>query len=280
VIDAAKYGIESPFIMLLFEDAGVLFIHIPKTGGTSLREFVGGRANRRSRRWTSKLMRRLPGAVERWPWVNLDNRPHMSVMRMEACGFPSRIWKEFELFTVVRHPLEWQFSMYRHHCRRHREGQYGGEVPGRHLESFEDYLRFRIDCGALPQVTMLVDSAGRVQCDGFARLERLADELPPLLARASIPWDEYPRENVDPSRERPRWSPAVLDSCHEAYRDDYELFGYTREGGTTDRLPIRERIVSSPLRERIELLDRRSFDPWRIHDFRTSDPGPAPAVDS
>lgn len=263
-------NLHPPIPMLLFENNEAVFIHIPKTGGTSLRHFVGANCNERSKKLTSKVVRQLSAFRDRWPWINLNDRPHLSYARMVVSGFPERITKNFKILCSVRYPLAWQYSTYRHFLQHHQKGRYSRQFKHGELDSFEKYLEYRISIGPIPQAFMLADSDGFVHCNYFMRLEEIDSDLEVLLGHLGEDLGDFPQLNSSKVPPPEQWSEAAKELCYHGYREDYDFFGYDRDGG----LLLKRNIDGEPLSTRstsiMEMISPAKFDPWKIEDFRAA----------
>lgn len=175
-----------------------LFVHIPKTGGTSL----------------NRLMRDLdPGAIS----VGWHHSPASEGITLLGAAR----WVQFHSFAVVRHPadrlLSW-FSMFKgHNPRMLRE----------HPKAWMDtIITMHPHLKPLRSQSSMLDA----EVDEVLRYETLARDLASLARR--LGWPEgwaLPHMNPSPEPHDPwptYWSRAELDYIEEVYAEDYTRFGY------------------------------------------------------
>ena len=116
---------------------------------------------------------------------------------------------------------------------------------------------------------MVIDHGLRFLPADFARLERLDDELEPLLGQIGFGVEGFPHTNKGPEKKKAKtWDDEILSLVYENYREDYDMFGYDPEGNVVDK-PDRagEPPRLDSLKERIDRLDTAAFDPWRVYDL-------------
>ncbi|MBN2886272.1 MAG: sulfotransferase family 2 domain-containing protein [Chromatiaceae bacterium] len=215
--------------MLLSPRDRFLFVHIAKTGGTSVRAAL------ERRRW-------------RDPWyypVFLCSRfSHLSGHRIgtklprhakiiAAQELLPRDWFESLFkFAFVRNPWDLQVSSF-HHIRRERPHYLGGH------QTFGDFLRWKldperpyqyhIDTSITLQSDYLVDLRGAILVDFIGRYERLHEDFAEACARIGIPTPPLPHARRATDRERD-WRTYYDDASAELvarhFARDLELLGY------------------------------------------------------
>lgn len=181
------------------------FIHVPKTGGTSVRL-----------------------ALQQYCQSN-DHHPHISARCLRECIGTTDYDRRFS-FAFVRHPLSWLVSVY-HHIRRQpslavnlrwqlANWRYvlghpilSDEMESQPIEDFLDrYLRTWqvaherdfdafVEEGAaghlavITQSAWIVDDQGKVMIDFVGRFEQLRQHLAFACQRIGLPPVELPHEN-------------------------------------------------------------------------------------
>ena len=191
--------------MLIFQNA--VFLHVPKTGGTWVREAA-----------------RAGGATFSEYLVDGDQHGDLS-----HCPYPNRF-----KFAFVRHPCAvyssyWRFKM--------RHG-WDWRNPFDHdcaLDSFTDFVRRVLDRYPGWCTQTFEDYVGPVTktIEFIGRYERLADDLVLALRQAGEPFDEAllrrtPPANVStwPVRELV-WSPDLVAEVMHVEAGAVQRFGYT-----------------------------------------------------
>ncbi|MEM1048537.1 MAG: sulfotransferase family 2 domain-containing protein [Pseudomonadota bacterium] len=220
--------------MFFSKSKDFLFIHIPKTAGTSL-----------------KLAFRPYGiddplTISADPELSrfLENRPRHLVER--GMAFPNHLGvrsvarltkldlETLTIMSVVRDPWRRMQSLYRH-IRRDKRHPYNAIAAGQALKGFVGHLLKRRQdrpyVDTLPQMDYLVDQSGRVGVDVILKQDSLEDGLHLLCRDLQISL-ELPRANASPEHQD---APDAIDSETQDMIADYEagiirLLGYQPGG--------------------------------------------------
>lgn len=218
--------------MLLSLRHRFLFVHIAKTGGTSVR------ATLNRYRWTD-------------PWyapMFLCSRiSHLTGHRI-GCKFPrhakavaaqqmlpKELFDSLFKFAFVRNPWDLQVSSY-HHIRRERPHLMAGH------ESFEAFLRhkldperpyqYHLDTSIEPQSDYVIDLRGRLIVDFVGRYERLRDDFDEICGRIKIkpPALASKRRAMDREKDyRSYYTDETAAMVQARFRRDIEMFDYAFE---------------------------------------------------
>jgi hypothetical protein len=215
--------------MLLSPKYRFLFVHIAKTGGTSVRAALA------RRRWSDPWY---------WPMFLCSRFSHLSGHRL-ATKLPrhAKIVAAKELlpkdyfdslfkFAFVRNPWDLQVSSF-HHIRRERPQYLGG------YDNFADFLRwkldparpyqFHVDTSIELQTDYLIDLRGNLIVDFIGRYESLQQDFAIACGRIGFPAQALPhrRKASDRSRDYRHYydeDTAGLVAAH--FARDIELLGY------------------------------------------------------
>lgn len=218
--------------MLLSLSHRFIFVHVPKTAGSSLHKALEPCARPPARSFWRSLSRRLPivEAPERAHF-----RIHAPASEIRAKLSPE-VYDRFLSFAVVRNPFDHAVSHYEY-MKQYRSPR----IARRFAEtSFADYLRYRLAprrpwdriFARMPdQSYFLVDRAGRLLVNRLLHFETLSDEFRDLAAELGLTSPELPAINRTEARARGRPFESYYDVETEAlarrlYARDLALLGY------------------------------------------------------
>jgi len=185
--------------MIISTDRQYIFVHIPKTGGTSLAQALEARATA-----DDLLIGDTPKALKR-------------KSRLKKLKSANRLWKHAQLkdiedviaqsavdkcftFTLVRNPWDRVVSYY--HWLKEQNWEHPAVTLAKAVP-FADFVRDPQTRAALaqPYEEYMRDATGRVHADLYIRLENMEEDLAPLWAH--LGFDLSPIERLNAStRER------------------------------------------------------------------------------
>ena len=215
--------------MLLSLRYNFLFVHIAKTGGTSIR------ATLNRYRWRDPYY--LPQFI-------CSRISHLTGHRL-GCKFPRHakiiaaremlpreLFESVFKFAFIRNPWDLQVSSF-HHIRRERPHLTAGH------DDFESFLRykfdpnrpyqFHIDTSIELQSDYLVDLHGKVLVDFIGRYESLKEDFRETCRRIGInpPPLTHRRRATNRLDYRSYYTDATAEIIAEGFKRDIDLFGYT-----------------------------------------------------
>ena len=201
--------------MLYSQDAGVLFLEVPKTGSVALSKGLKG---------VCRQMRELPR--------------HLSAHRARA-ELGSEKWDQIDTLAVIREPSRWLQSWYRYTVGK---GRVDSELP------FASFVKLVAENGlidgenirVLTQFERIADRRGReVIVSELLCFEYLSDEYSRVnnmyLGGSGAP---LARSNVSPPLQADI-SPMLQDLIHSRWDKDYAIWNEVHEGA-------RRRFESNP----------------------------------
>jgi len=200
-------------------ETDILFVHIQKTGGSSIMRGLGRRPNHVHKHRFAHELREI---------------------------YTPAVWDSAYRFAVVRNPwdrlVSW-WSMVNMYREAHAQGGYFNNffayVLGR-ARTFEDFI---LNCGDdvedpdgfkcifRNQIDYVIDADGQVMVDFIGRFETLESDFRHVLAETGRPATAL--EHVNRSRHRPYqdyYSPKTRDIVEKAYARDIARFEYRFEG--------------------------------------------------
>jgi len=224
--------------MLISESRKFIFVHIQKTGGTSLKHVIRTHVE--------------------------DAHPLLGTHDFARGGRRAlgAAWDEYFSFAFVRNPWDRLVSWWS------MIAQAGSKTDGKNDRNqfwhyvrengrtFEEFItncteaipdRDGSKCAAVNQYDYLVDESGRCIVGFVGRFETLSDDVATVLKRLGLPATELPHRTR--SRHRPYaeyYTPALRDMVGERFARDIERFGY-RFGETADRHAAPD-VASAPRR--------------------------------
>ena len=212
--------------MLISTEKNFLFVHIPKTAGTSIRANLRPYCVRTRKFGPVKLLSKL-GLAPNWRWDHF--RIHTPLIVAEQ-RLPPELYDRLLKFAFVRNPWDRLVSQY--HWRRRRKYRFNTRKLWA-FGSFSNYLRWEVTSrqnrGRMLQLSMLQDSRGEIGVDRILRFESLVNDwtamarelgvesaLPQLIRTKHDDWRGHYTDE-DAAFVAQHWAP------------DIEAFGYTFE---------------------------------------------------
>ena len=215
--------------MLLSIKYNFLFVHIAKTGGTSVRAALN------PLRWRdpyyvpiflcSKLSK-LTGHR-----IGVKFPRHAKVIAAKEM-LPRELFDNLFKFAFVRNPWDLQISSY-HHIRRERPHLLAG------INDFEQFLRWKLD-PARPyqyhidtsielQSDYLIDLNGKIIVDFIGKHEQLQEDFDEVCRRIGITSKTLPhkRKATDRGDYRQYYNDDTARLVTDYFRRDIENFGYS-----------------------------------------------------
>ncbi len=215
--------------MLLSPRHNFLFVHIAKTGGTSVRAALSPLRWRDPWYWPMFVCSRLSHLSGHRIGTKLPR--HAKVILAKEM-LPREVFDGLFKFAFVRNPWDLQVSSY-HHIRRERPQYLGGH------ETFEAFLRWKLDpertyqyhldTSITPQSDYLVDLHGQVCVDFIGRYEHLHDDFEQACARIGIrpPALPHRRQATDRRHDyRGYYNDQTAELVARHFARDIELLGY------------------------------------------------------
>jgi hypothetical protein len=221
--------------MLLSVKHRFLFVHIAKTGGTSVRAALQAQRWRDPWYWPMFLCSRLSHLSGHRIATKLPR--HAKVVAAKEL-LPKEFFDQLFKFAFVRNPWDLQVSSF-HHIRRERPQYLSGH------EDFAAFLRWKldperpyqyhIDTSIESQTDYLIDLSGRVVVDFIGRYERLGEDFAEACRRIGLPAPALPHQRQARDRQkdyRGYYTDETAELVARHFARDIEILGYGFDPGT------------------------------------------------
>ncbi|TCJ18383.1 sulfotransferase [Parasulfuritortus cantonensis] len=215
--------------MLLSPRFNFLFVHIAKTGGTSVRAALERVRWRDPWYWLMWPCHRMSHLTGHRLGTKFPRHAHAIAAREML---PKSFYDSLFKFAFVRNPWDLQVSSF-HHIRRERPHYMQGH------DNFADFLRwkfdperpyqFHLDTSIESQNDYLVDLHDNLIVDFVGRYEQLNEDFATICARIGIPCPELPhrRQATDRRKDyREYYDDETAALVAQHFGKDIERFGY------------------------------------------------------
>lgn len=215
--------------MLLSLKYNFLFVHIAKTGGTSVRAALQPLRWRDPWYYPMWLCSKLSGLSGHRLGTKFPR--HSKIVAAKEM-LPEELFAGLFKFAFVRNPWDLQVSSF-HHIRRERPHVMQGH------EDFESFLawkldperayQYHIDTSLELQSDYLVDLHGKVLVDFIGKYERLHEDFQSACERIGIPMPAMPhkRQATDRKKDyRSYYTDATAEMVARHFARDIEILGY------------------------------------------------------
>lgn len=214
--------------MLVSSQKKFLFIHIPKSAGTSVTAALQDFSDRPEEVWINRLLSKV-GINVNWfgpnHWVR--GRKH-STARQVKFMYSDSVFKDYYKFAFVRNPWALLVSYY-HYIKSNKEHHRSAKVNN--IDSFESYIRYEIKRNKINQSRFVTDSYGNELVDFVGRFESLENDLGVIFDRLGVE-AELPHINSSKHRDyRDYYTPETAKMVAIHWAEDILRFGYRFDDG-------------------------------------------------
>lgn len=218
--------------MLLSIRHKFLFVHIAKTGGTSVRTALN------PLRWTDPyflaqfICSRISSATGHRIGAKFPR--HSKIIAAKEM-LPAELFEKLFKFAVVRNPWDLQVSSF-HHIRRERP-----QVMA-HINTFEEFIdwkldperpyQFHVDTSLEQQSDYLIDLHGNLLTDFIGHYESLHEDYATICERIGVKAPKLPhrRKATDRNKDyRSYYSDRLIEKVGAHFKQDIDLLGYRFE---------------------------------------------------
>lgn len=215
--------------MLISHKHKFLFVHIAKTGGTSVR------ATLEKYRWRDPLFvpQFICSRLSHWTGHRIGSKlPRHAKVIAAYEMLPREYFNSLFKFAFVRNPWDLQVSSF-HHIKRERPHLLGGHKD---FESFLKYkldparpYQYHIDTSIELQSDYLIDLHGNVLVDMIGRYENLNEDFAQICERIGISTRklQHKRKAKDRKDYRKYYTDETAEIVSQYFKNDLNLFGYT-----------------------------------------------------
>jgi hypothetical protein len=217
--------------MLISDSKKFIFVHIYKTGGSSLTRLLGPYVEERYR----SANPRLEGLGWQGTW-HYRGRQHARLSTLTS----DPLWTDadlaqYRICTVVRNPYTWALSVWNDFYRAEADAPpwFSASYPTRQFIEFCRAMkaaRLRHDpeiWGSYPQSSFISDAGLAPAFIG--RFEHLTEDIARMLEFLDIPNSEVPHETSNNPAERSNpfafYDAESLSIVNELFADDFRAFG-------------------------------------------------------
>ena len=214
--------------MLLSHKHNFLFVHIAKTGGTSVRAAL------MKYRWGHKysLPMFIANKLSHMTGHKIGSKfPRHSKIIAAKEMLPDEYFKQLYKFAFVRNPWDLQVSSF-HHIKRERPQVMGNKTD------FESFLKWKfdparpyqyhIDTSIEQQTDYLIDLKGNLLTDFIGHYESLQEDFNQICSTLDLPLIELPhkRKAADRDSYKSYYTDETAELVAEHFKADIELLNY------------------------------------------------------
>ena len=247
--------------MIYSKSKQFIFCHVPKTGGTSIRNLVG---KYRRPEESSLLFRffRKAGFTNVYPFYDFYHHPHTTLSKAKFL-LGNEVFSDIFTFAVVREPIDWLFSCYKFFMLGNSILKNSKII----VSSFESYIDAMISLKHLKpcQSFHLVDYSGSLLVDDIGQFGKIDEYCSRVVRRLSIENDRLHHLNSNPisSAFQPfdyLNNPTLLAKIHSEWALDFELWDLV----ITDPCDLRSLRLHTPVSPAVDLIN---YDPWAMFEW-------------
>lgn len=207
--------------MLISKKYRFLFIHIFKTGGTSVTSALLPFC-------TNRWPRRVKSFLKRHNILRLDPQPYFKHAKASelVAQLGREVFDSYFSFAFVRNPWDWQVSLYTYICKEVDHYQHR-IVNG--FRDFDEFIRWRCREARHYQRDFIYSANGEQLVDFVGRFERLEEDFQTICARLGV-CVRLPKLNVSNTKPyQEYYNKETIELVRRKFQSDIDAFGYEFE---------------------------------------------------
>jgi hypothetical protein len=204
-----------------------IFVHIPKTGGTSIEDVVWG-SNREARTEKQLWMGLVRPGYNKYQTGGLQ---HLLATQIRT-EVGQSIFDDFFKFSFVRNPWDKVVSQFLYMQKRADLRERIGMEEGSSLKQYLRLIEKVEHVQWYEQWRFITDESGHTMVDFVGRFENFAADVQSVLRKLGIVCNQLPHEMRGVrSHYRDYYDQESRDMVASLYQRDIDSFGYTFDGG-------------------------------------------------
>lgn len=217
--------------MLISHSHHFAFVHVPKTGGSSIFSALAPYGDHPDGYWANRGLALVGIHVNHYaPWRLRKFRTHTPAETLRR-HLPAGVFDDLFTFAFVRNPWDLLVSYYHFLVARQERMTHFNHrrrLIGR-LPDFESYVRYEIRRGKISQTRMVADRRGRVLVTFLGRYESLGTDFAHVCRRLDVvaPLGRSNRSSRGDYRDH--YAPRLAALVRDHFAEDVERFGYAFE---------------------------------------------------
>lgn len=206
--------------MIVAENPRFVFVHVHKTGGTSIKRVLRRYAMKPGHELANQFLKRI--GIRQFSPVYYPNHftANQLIERIGSVRFGS-----YYSFGFVRNPWDWQVSTYRYILRNRKHPHHKIVVA---LKEFGEYLRWRCDERFQLQRDFLYQDDKQV-VDFIGRFENLTEDFQSVCRQLKLRHRLPVLNRTGGKRYESYYTEYLKELVQTTYRPDIEEFGYQFE---------------------------------------------------
>ena len=213
--------------MLISHTHRFLFVHVPKTAGSSVTAALQPFCAQPEKVWFNRMLSSV-GLNVNWfgPVTWRRGRKHTTAGQMQRM-YPTELFQTYYKFAFVRNPWDLMVSYY-HYIQSRPEHHRSTKVQL--LDSFEEYLAYEIKRDKISQTRFLMDANGELLVDYVGCFESLREHFNVICSELNIDAELEHRNSSSHCNYQSYYDATTRQMVAEHWQQDIEQFGYSFEG--------------------------------------------------
>lgn len=197
-----------------------VFVHIPKTGGTSIEDAIWEKPRRTEDLW----MGFVSPTHNKYQTGGLQ---HLQARHIRT-EVGEEIFRSYFKFAIVRNPWDKAVSQWRYLSQRRDLRDYLGVPANATLAHYLDTVAVSDHVQVMAQAEFVCDDDGQLMVDMLGRFETLEADARAIFARIGLPEAHLPHvtKSERAADYRIYYDAGTRERVAELYARDIELFGY------------------------------------------------------
>lgn len=246
--------------MILSNSHKFIFARGIKTASTSIANELQNKNRKLEQSLLYKGFRRLPFFEEKYPFFDFQNHPHLSLSRAKKI-IPDSIFSSCLKFGVVREPLSWMESVYKHWLRYHKKNL---SLINCKINTLEDFILFRMDHYPPIQALQFIDKNGLLLNDvtgNFHQIELFTNDLSAMIGLKI----NIKKLNVAPKNQKIKTPKKIKSLIEKACQLDFELFDFENlKNPVIEHSNDQNEHLTNKLKVAWKESGGFKYDPWKF----------------
>lgn len=210
--------------MLISYSHRFILIHVPKTGGSSIRDVMSPFCFEAHNHLINRLQRRI-GINLKIPYYKWRDVPYHSTALETKAALPDRVYNDFFTFAFVRNPWDWLVSHYHYILKSPGRTDFD-LVAG--MAGYDEYVAYFVNEVGSLQRDFVADQNGTILVDYLGKFENLAEDFRYVCQKVSLNL-ELPHVNKSRHKNYRSYyeNQITRDRFDKHFQEDIEMFGYS-----------------------------------------------------